>query len=135
MEHFKLIYKNFFGKFNIIVTKTVNKKNPVDTFIPDRELFNAHIWVKDNVVVKNNSNFQDVFSLDKTISDDDLKILLSNSESLMTDKELASFAYDKIYHEENIDSKLRKVFRDSTEDAYFSGFLNLFKKLKKTNKS
>lgn len=135
MEHFKLIYKNFFGKFNIIVTKTVNKKNPVDTFIPDRELFNAHIWVKDNVVVKNNSNFQDVFSLDKTISDDDLKILLSNSESLMTDKELASFAYDKIYHEENIDSKLRKVFRDPTEDAYFSGFLNLFKKLKKTNKS
>jgi hypothetical protein len=73
MESYRLVYKNFFGEFNILITKTSNRDNSNrNTIISSIEIYNAHIWINDNVVKKNHIG-QEFFILDSFISDDELE--------------------------------------------------------------
>jgi hypothetical protein len=78
MRFKKLIYKNFFGEYNILITISDDGKTPHrDTLIPDREIFNSHIWIHDNIVKKNHTG-KEIFNLDSIVSDDELKSVLGN---------------------------------------------------------
>lgn len=78
MKYRKLIYKNFFGECNILITVSNDGKTPHrDTLIPDREIYEAHIWIHDNVVKKNHTRNEN-FILDSIVSNEDLKRLFGN---------------------------------------------------------
>lgn len=73
LKYRKLIYKNFFGEYNILITISSDGKTPHrDTLIPDREIYKSHIWIHDNVVKKNNTK-KEILILGSFISDDELK--------------------------------------------------------------
>ena len=75
---FKLIYKNFFGEFNILITETTDGKYPTKyTLIPDIEIYNAHIWINDNVVQKNHTG-KEIFLLNSFVDSDELRNVLGN---------------------------------------------------------
>ena len=75
----KLIYKNFFGEYNILITISNNGKTPhVDTLISSREIYQSHIWIHDNVVMKNHTG-KEVFILGNQVSDDELKKVFGNT--------------------------------------------------------
>ena len=78
MERKKLIYKNFFGEYNILITKSTDGKYPSRyTLIPDIEIYNSHIWIHDNIIKKNHTPKEN-FIIDSIINDDELKIILGN---------------------------------------------------------
>ena len=75
---FKLIYKNFFGEHNILVTETTDGKYPTrHTLIPENEIYNAHIWINDNVVQKNHIG-KEIFVLNSFVDNDELRNVLGN---------------------------------------------------------
>jgi hypothetical protein len=76
MRFKKLIYRNFFGEYNILVTISDDGKTPHrDTLIPDHEIYKSHIWIHDNIVKKNHTG-KEIFILDSIVSDDELKRVL-----------------------------------------------------------
>tara|TARA_R110000868_G_scaffold348185_1_gene609136 strand:+ start:1034 stop:1276 length:243 start_codon:yes stop_codon:yes gene_type:complete len=78
MRFKKLIYKNFFGEHNILITISDDGKTPHrDTLMPDMEIYNSHIWIHDNIVKKNHTG-KEIFILDSIVSDDELKSVLGN---------------------------------------------------------
>ena len=78
MERKKLVYKNFFGEFNILITKSTDGKYPSRyTLVPDVEIYDSHIWIHDNVVKKNHTR-KEIFMLDSVVSEDELKKVLGN---------------------------------------------------------
>jgi hypothetical protein len=78
MKYRKLIYKNFFGYCNILITVSNDGKTPNrDILVPDRELYETHIWIHDNVVIKNHTT-NEQFALGRTISNDELQNLFGN---------------------------------------------------------
>lgn len=75
---FKLIYKNFFGEHNILITETTDGKYPSRyTIIPEIEIYNAHIWINDNVVQKNHTG-KEIFVVNSFVDDSELKSVLGN---------------------------------------------------------
>ena len=75
---FKLIYKNFFGKYNILITETTDGKYPSKyTIIPEIEIYNAHIWINDNIVKKNHTR-EEIFVLNSFVDDSELRSVLGN---------------------------------------------------------
>jgi hypothetical protein len=75
MKKYELIYKNQFGRYNILITRGYSKKSI--TKAKDRELYTAHIWINDNIVVKDHSKEQ-IFGTNKVLTDDDLIELFGN---------------------------------------------------------
>lgn len=79
MTKYHIIYKNYFGDFNILITKSVDSsvKN-FSSIAYDREIFDAHIWINDNVVKKNHTG-KDILPLDSTINDKELRELFKTN--------------------------------------------------------
>ncbi len=75
MRKYELIYKNQFGRYNILITRRIGKKSITE--VKDRELYNSQIWINDNIVVKDHSKEQ-IFGTDKVLTDDDLIELFGN---------------------------------------------------------
>ncbi len=75
MRKYELIYKNQFGRYNILITRGIGKKSITE--VKDRELYNSQIWINDNIVVKDHSKEQ-IFGTDKVLTDDDLIELFGN---------------------------------------------------------
>lgn len=72
----KLIYKNFLGDYNILVTESVIKKYPIDyTLVNDIEIDYAQIWIHDNILKRNRVN-KLPFVQNDNISYDVLKLIL-----------------------------------------------------------
>jgi len=72
---YKLIYKNFFGEYNIIVTETTDGKHPSRyVIIPEIEIYKAHVWINDNVVCKNHTDGE-IFQLNDFIGNIELRNL------------------------------------------------------------
>ncbi len=74
----KLIYKNFFGKYKILITETSDGKHPNNcTLIPAIEIHDSHIWINDNIVRKNHTENENLAK--NTFFDyEELKSLLEN---------------------------------------------------------
>lgn len=69
----KLIYKNFFGRYKILITKTASEEKFIKcTLVPDIEIYNSHIWIHDNIINKNHTE-KEIFILNSFIGDDELK--------------------------------------------------------------
>lgn len=78
MERKKLIYKNFFGEYNILITKSTDGKYPSKyTLVPDIEIYNSHIWIHDNIVKKNHTE-KEIFILDSFVNDDEFRKVLGD---------------------------------------------------------
>ena len=75
MRKYELIYKNQFGRYNILITRGFGKKSITE--VEDRELYHSQIWINDNIVVKDHSKEQ-IFGTDKVLTDDDLIELFGN---------------------------------------------------------
>ena len=73
----KLIYKNFFGEHNTLVTVSSDGKLPHrEILVPDREIYEARIWIHDNVVVKLHVKSGEInLEQDELVGDDKLKKL------------------------------------------------------------
>jgi len=74
MEKSKIIYKNHFGDFNILITESVSSKNQEhhNSIACTREYYDAHVWVHDNIVKKNHTH-SDLFPLNSFLDDDYLE--------------------------------------------------------------
>lgn len=74
----KLIYKNFFGDYNILITQSIDecasKYGQIYTLVNDREIYDSHIWIHDNIV-KKNFTLKKFFIIGSFISDDILKVI------------------------------------------------------------
>jgi hypothetical protein len=76
MRKYEVIYKNQFGRYNILITRGFGKKSIAE--VKDSwELYDSHIWINDNIVVKDHSKEQ-IFGTDKILTDDDLIELFGN---------------------------------------------------------
>lgn len=80
MKKYKLLYKNFFGEFNILITETLSQKiqqyNP--RVLDIREIYDAHLWINDNIVCKDFTG-KELFLLNEKISDSRLTELFGNA--------------------------------------------------------
>mgnify|MGYP001337554687 FL=1 len=65
MRKYELIYKNQFGRYNILITRGFGKKSITE--VKDVELYDSQIWINDNIVVKDHSKEQ-IFGADKIFS-------------------------------------------------------------------
>lgn len=79
MSTFHIIYKNHFGDFNILVTKTIDGSiKKFSSVASTQEVFDAHIWINDNIVKKNHTG-KNILPLDSTVTDKELKELLKSN--------------------------------------------------------
>ena len=72
---YRIIYKNFYGKYNILITETVVIEDRKNSILSSREIYDAHIWVNDSVVKKSiiPENDNDIiFALNNTITEKEL---------------------------------------------------------------
>lgn len=80
MKKYKLIYKNFFGEYNILITQTLSprlQQYNIEHTLDEREIYNAHLWINDNIVCKNHTG-KEIFILNETLSNKRLVEIFGN---------------------------------------------------------
>lgn len=63
----KLIYKNFFGEYKILISTSKSYQRG-ETFVSHLDMYEAHIWISDNIVQK--SRDESFFKTGDFISDE-----------------------------------------------------------------
>lgn len=69
----KLIYRNFYGKFNVIICRTIFKiVKQDDCILLDRDLYDAHLVIIDNIIWKNHTG-NEKYIVGNTISEVEIR--------------------------------------------------------------
>ena len=70
MDWKHIVYKNHLGPINVLLTESCTGKYPTrETLCNDREIFDTHIWIHNNVVKKMHVKIDDI-CLDDTLTDE-----------------------------------------------------------------